>query len=366
MFQTGDRSGRMLDFLRDNLANLTWLVAIIAVALLAAASLRWYLRRSGEDHDDLLLVIDRAQRAFIVVVVVAAVRITMLRVDDDAAPFVNLVQHLTEIVFIVSIVWLIIEALLAAEVVVLNRFAPVSRLGQVDTRKARTQIILIRRLIVAVVITVGIGAGLMTFPAVRVVGQGVLASAGLISIVAGLAAQSTLTNVFAGIQLTVTNSLRVGDVVSVAGESGTVGEITLNYVVLNLWDDRRLILPASFFTNNPYENWTRRGGRINGVIEIDVDWSVDVDAVRAEFERVLHEAPTWDGRQGTLTVFALIEGRVRLRIMVSAATTDDMFALNSHIREGMVRYIGAQGQAWVPRLRYEPLDGGLPAGDATT
>lgn len=356
----------MLDILRDNLANLIWLVVIIVVALVAAAWLRWYLRRADDDHEDLLLVIDRAQRAFIVVVVIAAARITLLRVGDDAAPVVRLVQHLTEIAFIAAIVWMIVEILLAAEVVVLNRFAPVSRLGQVDTRKARTQIILLRRLIVAVVITVGIGAALMTFPAVRIMGQGVLASAGLFSIVAGLAAQSTLTNIFAGIQLTITNSIRVGDVVSVAGESGTVGEITLSYVVLNLWDDRRLILPASFFTSNPYENWTRRGGRINGVIEIDLDWAVDVDAVRAEFERVLAEAPTWDGRRGTMTVFALIEGRVRLRITVSAATTDDMFALNSHIREGMVRFIGSQGQSWVPRQRYELLDGdGPPPGGAT-
>ena len=345
----------MLDLLRDNLSKLLWLGAIISVALLAAAGLRWYLRRSGENHDDLLLVIDRAQRAFIAVVVVAAVRLTLLRVDDDAAPFIRLAQHLTGIVFIATTVWLIIEVMLAAEVVVLNRFAPVSRLGRVDTRKARTQIILLRRLVVAVVITVGIGAALMTFPAVRIMGQGVLASAGLFSIVAGLAAQSTLTNIFAGIQLTLTNAIRVGDVVSVAEESGTVGEITLSYVVLNLWDDRRLILPASFFTTNPYENWTRRGGRINGVIEIDVDWSTDVDAMRTEFERVLEEAPTWDGRQGALTVAALIEGRVRLRITVRAATTSDMFELNAYIREAMVRYIGARGLTWVPRQRYEPL-----------
>lgn len=300
-------------------------------------------------------MIERGQKAFFTVVVIAAMRLALLGIDDGDSSLVETAQRATSIVFIMAIVWLFIEILLAIEVVVLGRYAPLSQLSRVDIRKKRTQLILIRRLVVAVVITVGLGATLMTFPAIRVVGQGVLASAGLISIVAGLAAQSALTNVFAGIQLTLSNSMRVGDVVSVDGQSGSVGEITLTYVVIYLWDDRRLILPSSYFTTTPYENWTRRGGRIIGKIDFDVDWSVPLDALREELDRVLRETPLWDGRKGVLIVYDVTQGRVRLRCLVSAANTDDMFSLNAHVREAMVRFVVEYGSEPAPRIRQQDV-----------
>ena len=345
----------MPDLIRDNLANILWIAIIATIAIVAVPILRNRLSRSETDHTDLILVIERGQKAFVTVVVIAAARIALLSIDDGDSPLVETAQRVTAIAFIVAAVWLLIEILLAAEVVALSRYAPLSKISQVDVRKARTQIILIRRLFVAVVITIGVGAALMTFPAIRVIGQGVLASAGLFSIIAGLAAQSTLTNVFAGIQMTLSNSMRVGDVVSVEGQSGTVGEITLTYVVIYLWDDRRLILPSSYFTSNPYENWTRRGGRITGNIDFDVDWSVPMDALREEFDRLLQETPLWDGRKGTLIVLDVTEGRVRLRFIVSAANTDDMFALNAHVRESMVRFAAVHGYTWVPRMREQEL-----------
>lgn len=345
----------MPDLLRDNMVNILWIAGMATIAIVAVPILRNWLRTAEGDHDDLLIVLERGQKAFIAVVVVAAARIALLGVDDADSPLLETGLRVTAILFIAAVVWLIVEVLLAIEVVILGRYAPLDQIAEVDVRKRRTQIILIRRLIVAVAITIGIGAVLMTFPAIRVIGQGVLASAGIISIIAGLAAQSTLTNVFAGIQLTLTNAMRVGDVMSVEGQSGTVGEITLTYVVVYLWDDRRLILPSSYFTTNPYENWTRRGGRINGVIEFDVDWSVPLDALREELDRVLHESPLWDGRAGRLIVFDVTQGRVRLRIIASAATTDDMFALSSHVREAMVRFVAAQGYQWVPRMREEDV-----------
>ena len=343
------------DLLNQNLERVLWPVLIIAAVMAAGVGLRWLARRAGGRYDDLVLVIEGARKAVIAVVAIAALRTALTRMDDDAA-LVEPLQRITAIVFIAAIVWLIIEILLAMEAVVLSRFAPLDELSRVDVRKARTQIILLRRLVVAVVITVGVAAALMTFPAVRIMGQGLLASAGLISIVAGLAAQSMLTNVFAGIQLTLSNAMRVGDVVSIEGESGTVGEITLTYVVLHLWDDRRLILPTSHFVSHPYENWTRRGGRITGIVDLDVDWSVPLDELRAEFDRVLRETPLWDGRKGVLFVLDVSEGRVRLRMMMSAATTDDMFSLNSHMREALVRYIASHEGGWVPRQRFEPMD----------
>jgi small-conductance mechanosensitive channel len=341
----------MIDILRTHLSEILWIAAVAAIALVAVILLRTWAGRRHDGHEDLLAIVRRAQNALIAVVVIAALRITLIGVDASDSPMEGEAHHILTIVFIAALIWLAGEVLVALEGILLVRYAPATQIGDVNVRKARTQITVLRRLIMAAVIMVGVGAILMTFPAIRIMGQGVLASAGLISIVAGLAAQSTLTNVFAGIQLTLTNSMRVGDVVSVDGESGTVGEITLTYVVIYLWDDRRLILPSSHFTSNPYENWTRRGGRINGIIDFDVDWSVPLDALREELDRVLGETPLWDGRKGVLFVLDVTEGRVRLRIIVSAANTDDMFALNAHVREAMVRFVAEQGGAWLPRWR---------------
>jgi small-conductance mechanosensitive channel len=345
----------MIDAFTSYLAEIVWIIVIAAMAVVAVLALRYYVRRTGAEHQDLQAIARRAERALITVVILAAIRIALIGIETSESHLAGAVAHVLSIAFIIAIVWLVAESLIASEGIILSRFAPASDMGEVAVRKVRTQITLVRRLIVALVVVLGAGAILMTFPAIRVIGQGLLASAGLISIVAGLAAQTTLTNVFAGIQLTLSSSLRVGDVVSVENQSGVVGEITLTYVVINLWDERRLILPSSYFVTQPFENWTRSGGRMIGVVHLDVDWSVPLDELRAELDRSLSETPLWDGRTATMTVSDVQNGRVRLRIGLSASSTGDMFALNAHVREAMVRFIADHGGAWAPRLSREDL-----------
>ena len=142
-------------------------------------------------------------------------------------------------------------------------------------RRVRTQVLILRRLTLVVVVVIAAGAILLGFPGVEAVGASVLASAGLVSVVAGLAAQSTLANVFAGIQLAFSDAIRIDDVVVVEGQWGLIEEITLSYVVVHIWDDRRLVLPSTYFTTTPFENWTRRNSELLGAVELDLDWRVD-------------------------------------------------------------------------------------------
>src|SRR5690625_27430 len=158
----------MPDLLRDNLVNFLWIAIMVTVAIVAVPILRHRLRQSEEDHSDLLLVVERGRKAFIAVVVIAAVRIALLGADYGDSPLVGLGERITAIAFIVALMWLLIEILLAVEAVVLARYAPLRELSKVDVRQRRTQVILIRRLVVAVVITIAVGAVLMTFPAIRV------------------------------------------------------------------------------------------------------------------------------------------------------------------------------------------------------
>jgi small-conductance mechanosensitive channel len=343
------------DIFRDHRAEVFWTAIVGGIVILAVWVLRRVIEARRASHPDLAPILLRTQNALIALVVVAAIRIVILGTGSSDERWVEILAHVMSIAFIVAVVWAICEVLVAVEGVLLSRYATHYAADGVRVRKANTQVILLRRLLVAIVITVGIGAILMTFPAVRIMGQGLLASAGLISIVAGLAAQTTLSNVFAGIQLALTDSIRVGDVVSAENESGTVGEITLTYVVLYLWDDRRLILPSSYFTTTPFENWTRWGDRINSVVLIDVDWSVPLDGLREEYTRAVDESPLWDKRSAAMAVADVARGVVQLRFSTSAASTSDMFGLNALVRETVVRFLASHGGAGVPRMRTEWL-----------
>lgn len=187
-------------------------------------------------------------------------------------------------------------------------------------RKLRTQITLVRRLAVAIVIALGLAAILMTFPVFSNVGKTLFASAGLLSVVAGLAAQTSLGAVFAGVQIAFSDAIRVGDVVVLEDEWGRIEEITLTYVVVHLWDERRLVLPTNYFTKTPFQNWTRNATALLGTVELDVDFSVPFDEMRRELDRLLRSDELWDGRVGVLQVTDAVGGFVRVRMLVSAAS----------------------------------------------
>ncbi len=256
--------------------------------------------------------------------------------------------------FIAALCWLLLAALVVAERMVLRQFN-----GRVtDNRRRRrltTQVTLGRRIISALVITLAVAGLLLTIPDVRALGTGILASAGLISIVAGLAVQSSLANVFAGVQLAFTDALRNDDVVVVEGLWGRVQEITLTYVVVQVWDERMLILPSTYFTTTPFENWTRNSPKISGSVNLDLDWDVSVSALRAHLAVLLKSTELWDGRTGNLDVTDAVGSVVRIRIVVSAADSGDLWDLRCLVRESMLEYIQQNQSSSLPRQRLEMI-----------
>lgn len=220
-----------------------------------------------------------------------------------------------------------------------------------EVRRMRTQLKLIRRLVNVLIAVIAIGVILFSFPEVRAVGTSVLASAGILSLVAGLAAQSTLGNLVAGIQLVFSDAIRVGDVVVVEGEWGTIGEITLSYVVLNIWDERRLILPATYFTTQPFRNWTRKSDLIKGTVYLDVDWRVPVAQVRAKFMQIVTNSDAWDGRSASMVVIDATGGHVSVRFTVSAKDSDDIWTLRCLVREELVTWLQSQHPDALPATR---------------
>ncbi len=248
--------------------------------------------------------------------------------------------------------WLVAALLIVVEDAALARF----RTDVEDNRHARrvhTQVTVVRRVTIAVIAILALGAMLVTFPAARAAGASVLASAGVIGVIAGFAAQSLLGNVIAGLQIAFSDSLRLDDVVVVEKEWGRVEEITLSYVVVHIWDDRRLVLPTSYFTSKPFENWTRNEAAVLGTVELDVDWSVPMEALREELSRVLADTDLWDGRVGVLQVTDAVGTLVRVRGLVSAADAPTLWDLRCLVRERLVAWLQQQHPGALPRLRAE-------------
>ncbi|QAV70462.1 mechanosensitive ion channel [Salinibacterium sp. UTAS2018] len=218
-------------------------------------------------------------------------------------------------------------------------------------RRVRTQVLLIRRVLAAVIVIVTIGAILLTLPGAEALGASVLASAGLVSVVAGIAAQSALANVFAGMQLAFSDAIRVDDVVIADGEWGRIEEITLTYIVVSIWDQRRLVLPSTYFTTTPFQNWTRNATELLGEVNFDLDWRVNIDQMRERLSKVVERTELWDGRTANIQVVDAKGGFVRVRVLISAADSGALWDLRTHVREEMVTWLQAKNPAALPRTR---------------
>lgn len=265
------------------------------------------------------------------------------------------INHAFLIAAIASGTWLIAALVNFALVLATGRY----RTDIADNKRARraqTQILIVRRLLSVAIVIVGIASILLTFPGVQAVGASVLASAGVVSIVAGLAAQSALSNVFAGVQLAFSDAIRVDDVVIANLEWGRIEEITLTYVVVHIWDDRRMVLPSTYFTSTPFENWTRHSSELLGSVEFDLDWRVSPGEMRVQLEKILARTDLWDKRAAVLQVTDAVGGYVRIRILVTANDAPSLFDLRCFVREEMVEWLHTNDPAAIPRTRIQNVE----------
>ncbi len=222
-------------------------------------------------------------------------------------------------------------------------------------RRVRTQFQVLRRIFVAVVILVAGSVMLMTFPAIRSFGASILASAGLVGLAAGIAARPMLANLIAGIQIALTEPIRLDDVVVVEGEYGRIEEIGSSFVIVRTWDLRRLVVPLSRFLEQPFENWTRRTADILGTVFLYVDYTVPVERIREELKRILAESRQWDGIVGNLQVTNMTDQTVELRALVSASDSATAWDLRCHVREELLTFLHTEYPNSLPRVRADVM-----------
>jgi small-conductance mechanosensitive channel len=264
----------------------------------------------------------------------------------------GVLQHLTKLLFIAAIAHLLIRLVFLVRDLLLARH-DLAAADNLRARKMHTQIRVLEKTLIAIVAVATAAFMLMTFDGIRQVGVSILASAGIAGIIIGLAAQKSISTLLAGVQIALTQPIRVEDVVIVEGEWGRVEDITLTYVVIRIWDLRRLIVPITYFIEKPFQNWTRTSSELLGTIFLYVDYTIPVDEIRQELRRLVQHSELWDRKVCGLQVTDCKSNVLELRILVSAPDASKAWDLRCHLREAMVSFVQRKYPRCLPRLRAE-------------
>jgi small-conductance mechanosensitive channel len=327
------------------LLGLAWLLARIARTL--ETVLQSYATRTEAGWDDVLLPFAGKALRLTLPMIALILGTPALAVTEDAQ---ELIQNAVSLLLIGTIGFLLVQFVNAMAQLVLQRY----RLDVADNRVARgmyTQVMVLKKIAVGVIALFAIASMLMVFQSVRQFGTAMIASAGVAGIVIGFAAQKSLGTLLAGFQIAMTQPIRIDDVVIVEGEWGRIEEITLTYVVVRIWDLRRLVVPITFFIEKPFQNWTRTSADILGTVFLQVDYDVPVDAVRQELTRILEASPNWDRKVNVLHVTDAKERTLELRALASSSDASKSWDLRCEVREKLVAFILKSYPESLPRLR---------------
>ncbi|HEY5658033.1 MAG TPA: mechanosensitive ion channel domain-containing protein [Myxococcota bacterium] len=347
----------MMESWKSLLGDPGWLVvhllplAAAASVWLLCAALFWAIGRTsahtGSDLGGWLR--KHLRRPCLLLAPALALRVSLPAAALTGAPL-EIALHSLAMLIIVAIGWLLIALTSVLNEFLDQRFVLDIR-DNLTARRVHTKFLVLRRVLVIAICVVTSGGLLMTFPAARHLGAGLLASAGIVGLVLGIAARPTVEALMAGVQLALTEPIRVDDVVIVEGEWGRIEEIGATYVVVRIWDDRRLIVPVSHFLERAFQNWTRVTSDLLGQITLDVDYATPVEDVRREAGRIVEASPRWDRRFWNLQVVDAGERTIRLRVLVSAADASSAWDLRCEVREKLLGWLQTHHPEALPRLR---------------
>lgn len=264
-------------------------------------------------------------------------------------------QKILSILLIAVFTWMAISAVQLIKYFVLRKY-DLTQKDNLKARKIYTQFRIIERVIIFIILIIAIALALMTFSEIKKIGVSLITSAGIGGLIIGLAAQKILGGFLAGIQIAITQPIRLDDVVVVEGEWGRIEEINLTYVVVNIWDQRRLVLPTTYFIEKPFQNWTRTTSQILGTVFIYADYNVPFDEFRNELTRLLKSTELWDGRVNVLQVTDAKEISVEMRALMSASDSPTAWDLRVYVREGLIKYLQQNYPDSLPKSRIEVHD----------
>ncbi|SDV51446.1 mechanosensitive ion channel family protein [Chitinasiproducens palmae] len=330
-------------------AALTLIVLLVGLGIHRAGST--LLRRLVRHRPLLGALVQSIDRPAQVALTVLVLQLVWQNASDDLAGITTL-RRVSVLVLVGALTWLATRVTGAfAEAVI--RLNPLDIDDNLSARALHTQTRVLARSITAVILIIGIGAMLMTLPNVRQIGTSLLASAGVAGLVAGIAARPVLGNLIAGLQIALSQPIRLDDVVVIQGEWGRVEDIAGSYVTVRIWDERRLIVPLQWLIENPFQNWTRSNSQLIGSVFLWLDYRIPLEPLRRELQRLCEQASEWDKRVQVLQVTDSNERAMQLRALVSSVNSSLNWDLRCKVREGLIAYVSRHYPEYLPRLRTE-------------
>ena len=327
--------------------------SVVLLSLLVYFILSRILTRIGKKSPDNLFGIVWQKFRYPVLVLILLIDFIILQgvftPGKGTAPFIG---HFIQIAVIFCVTWFLIRSINLAREVILRQY-DISEKDNLRARKLYTQFRILERIIIFIVILIAIAIALMTFESIKRIGVSLFATAGVAGIIIGFAAQKLLGSILAGFQIALTQPIRIDDVVIVENEWGWIEEITLTYVVVRIWDKRRLIVPTTYFIENPFQNWTRVSSDILGTVFIYTDYHIPVDKLRKEFTRILEESELWDGKTNVMQVTNATDRSLEIRALMSAADSPTAWDLRVHVREKLIAFLQKNYSGSLPRTRIE-------------
>lgn len=355
----------MDEILRD-LEAYVWSLGFIAVAIAVGLIIHFFvfqfIRNIARRRDSVLekSVLQHLRAPLRLLMPMLVIRISVpahsLNVPPETVNFLSIVMSTF---IILSVAWLLIRFTSVIEDLILDKYK-IDVKDNLEARKIFTQMDIIRKILIVVISIFTFAAILMNFENFRHIGTSLLASAGVAGLIIGFAAQRTIANILAGFQIALTQPIRIDDVVIVENEWGRIEEITLTYVVVAIWDKRRLVLPISYFIEQPFQNWTRTSAEILGSVFLYVDYTVPVDKLREELRKILDQSKHWDGQVCVLQTTDAREHTVEIRALMSAADSGSAWDLRCEVREKLIEYIQKNYPHALPRIRAELNTADLP------
>ena len=315
--------------------SLTFLL-LIGIYLGVAALLRYY----GKNPRYLLPsgTIRKVAWPLIVILLALLIRLPSLRTLLGLQEYRIIFKHTSNLLLIFGVTWAIVRLLGVVKELLLTRYNK-DAADNLKARKVYTQFTILERIVIFIVVLLGMGAALMTFESIREIGVSLFASAGVAGIIVGFSAQKLIATIIAGIQIAMTQPIRLDDVVIVEGEWGRIEEITLTYVVVRIWDKRCLILPTTYFIENPFQNWTRSTAELLGTVFLYTDYRVPFQALREELDRIVQKAEQWNGEVANIQVTDSRANYVEVRATVSADNSGKAWELRVLVREKLIAFL---------------------------
>jgi small-conductance mechanosensitive channel len=332
-------------FVLSMIAGLACIIGLLIFQLIKLG-----LKRSYNASDELINKKFRAAFLVLFVVIILNFASHLLDFKDKTEFLLNKALYIS---FIIAMAILLVEVTSFIRELIYEKNR-MNKLNAISRRKIRTQMDFIQKVGSGFIVFLAVCLILMSFNRVKEVGTSIIASAGVITIIAGLAAQRSLANLMAGLQIAFTQPVRIDDAVVVEGEFGEIEEITLTYVVVRVWDHRRLILPISYFIEKPFQSWTRVSSDLLTTVEFYTDYDVPIEIIREEFKRILAETKLWDGKVSAIQMTEATQSNVKLRALMSAKDAQTAWDLRCLVREKLVAFLLANYPYSLPKVRSEP------------